>query len=135
VIRLRIVLATAALILTVGATPLVVAPSVASAADHNFGLPTVQLLTPTSGAGVHPTLKWKPVSGAATYRVVVRNRKGKVAWAWSGPATSVVMSATTKPVGRRPGQPRLTPSSSWTVAAFDANGKAVALSRARAISP
>ena len=135
--RLRLALGATGVVLAIAASSPAGAatPAAASHGKATFGLPGVQQLTATSGTSVHPTLRWKPVSGAANYRVVVRDRSGKVAWAWSGPTTKVVMSATTKPVGHRPGQPRLTSGASWTVAASDAAGKPLALSRPRAISP
>jgi hypothetical protein len=100
-----------------------------------YGLAPVKLQTRTSGVGVHPQLKWKAVPGAAQYRVVVRDTKKRPYWVWVGAANRVTVSATGKAVPKTsPVGPRIGKNYRWSVAAFDATGKPVALSKEQAIS-
>jgi hypothetical protein len=101
-----------------------------------YGLAPVKLQTRTSGVGAHPQLKWKAVSGTAQYRVVVRDAKKRPYWVWVGPANRVTVSATGKAVPKTsPVGPRIGKNYRWSVAAFDAAGKPVALSKEQPISP
>jgi hypothetical protein len=99
------------------------------------GAAAVELVAPPEeGAGEVPTFEWEPVDGAASYRLVVLDADGNATWAWEGPETSTILGG----VPARPpeaGGPVLTPGSSWSVAALDEEGHAVAISPLRPVSP
>ncbi len=89
---------------------------------------------PEEGAGETPTFEWEPVDGATAYRLVVLDAEGRAVWAWEGPATSVALGGVPdRPEGGE--GPVLTPSSTWSVAALDADGHVVAASPVRSASP
>ncbi len=95
----------------------------------------VQLVAPEEqGAGETPTFEWEPVEGASTYRLVVLNAEGQATWAWEGAETSVPLGGVAdRPEGSE--GPVLTPGSSWSVAALDAEGHVLAASELRPVSP
>jgi hypothetical protein len=112
------------------ATTTTTGPSRAS----QWGLETIELLTPTEGGGRRPILEWQPVAGAEAYNVVVLAPSGRVYWGWRTVETSV-------PVG---GHPRLNESAAgpaisagmtWSVTAVASDGSLIALSDQRPISP
>jgi len=90
---------------------------------------------PTHGRGLRPVLSWPAVAGAASYRVVVLDSGRRPYWAWQGEATSVRVGGAPKRVPRMTTGPRVTKGGAWTVAAFDAAGRPLALSAARPVSP
>lgn len=100
------------------------------------GLPGIMLLKPAvSGGGEVPSFEWTAVDGAATYRLVVIDSASKPVWSWEGRETSVNLGGLP---GERPADvsgPIITPGSSWSVVAFDADGKPVAVSVLRPVSP
>jgi hypothetical protein len=100
------------------------------------GLPTIDLIAPeTTAAGEVPFFEWEPVEGAARYRLVVLDGSGTMLWAWSGAETKVNLGGLP---GERPegvSGPVINAASSWSVVAFDANGKALAVSIIRPVSP
>lgn len=115
---------------------LVAMPPAHAASKPTFGLPAVNLLTKTSGVGTHPQLRWKPVTGAVSYRVGVLDARGHAYWSSQVPGTTVTVSATGKPVAKAAAVgPRIAKNYEWRVAAFDATGKPIALSAERRISP
>ncbi len=115
---------------------LVAMPAAHAASKPTFGLPPVKLVTKTSGVGTHPQLRWKPVTGAVSYRVGVLDAHGHAYWSSQVPGTTVTVSATGKPVAKTaPVGPRIAKNYEWSVAAFDATGKPIALSTERRISP
>jgi hypothetical protein len=79
--------------------------------------------------------EWQPVEGAVTYRLWVLNAEGEPIWAWEGEDTSVRLGGLEeeRPEGH-PG-PVITPGSTWTVSALDADGHALALSPRRPVTP
>ena len=96
----------------------------------------VELTGPaTEGAGEVPTFTWTSVPSASLYRLVVLDAAGGPIWAWEGAATSVNLGGLPdeRPVGE-PG-PVIDTGSSWSVAAFDADGHVVAVSASRPVSP
>ena len=96
---------------------------------------TVELTAPAEeGASEVPTFEWEPVEGAASYRLVVLDAEGNATWSWEGPETSVALGGVPdRPEGAE--GPVLTPGSTWSVAALDAEGHVVAVSAARPVSP
>ena len=95
----------------------------------------VELVAPgEDDAGETPTFEWEPVEGASTYRLVVLNAQGQATWAWEGAETSVPLGGVAdRPEGSE--GPVLTPGSSWSVAALDAEGHVLAASELRPVSP
>lgn len=93
-------------------------------------LPMVEL-NPTE-AGPRPTLSWSPVDGAVRYTLVVLGVDGEPYWAWSGEESSVPMGGIEDPdvVGPWVHEPM-----TWTVAASDASGAAIALSQVSILTP
>ncbi len=100
------------------------------------GLASIELTGPTvSGAGEVPTFEWQAVAGAARYRLVVLDGDGEPLWAWNGSETRVNLGGL--PV-ERPADisgPVITPGSSWSVVAFDADGTPLAVSVLRPVEP
>jgi hypothetical protein len=94
----------------------------------------VLISPPGDGAGLTPTFRWEPVQGASTYRLAIQDPQGTGVWAWQGEETSIVM-------GGDPGRPEneagpvVTEGSRWSVVALDADGKVVAVSELREVSP
>ena len=94
-------------------------------------LPLVDLVGPAAlGAGDVPMFEWKNVAGAAAYRLSVLGPTGP-RWGWQGTATTVRYGGVVE------GQqgPTLVAGSFWSVAAVDGDGRMVALSELRAVSP
>jgi hypothetical protein len=97
-------------------------------------LPTVELTEPGSSAvGETPRFGWRPVEGAAEYRLVVTDATGPV-WAWQGPETTVRFGGVDDP---QPGYIgiRLLDPGWWSVAALDGDGRVMAVSVRRSVSP
>ena len=99
------------------------------------GLAAVELLGPsTEGAGEVPTFGWSPVEGAVAYRLAVVGPDGGAVWAWEGDGTSAALGGVPdRPVGAE--GPVLSPGSSWSVSALDAEGHVIAVSVLRPVSP
>jgi len=94
-------------------------------------LPFVTLEAPAAlDAGPTPIFRWASIDGAASYRLLVRGPGGE-GWAWRGAETSIRYGGGTDGV---PG-PQLVPGMVWSVAALDGDGRLVALSELRAVSP
>lgn len=111
-------------------------PAAGAAERGPYGLAAVKLQTKTSGGGVHPVLKWKAVPNAAQYRVVVRDAKKRPYWAWLGTTPRVTVSATGKAVPKNLAfGPRVAKNYRWSVSAYDAAGRPIALSKEQVISP
>jgi len=74
------------------------------------------------------------VEGTAAYRLVVLDAEGQPVWAWEGPDTTVALGGVPdRPEGAE--GPVLSPGSTWSVAALDGDGHAVAASELRPASP
>lgn len=100
-----------------------------------IGLPGITLLTPTENAGVKPLFEWSPVEGADWYSLVLTNSEGKNYWAWMGSKTSIYLGGTTTQPDDNAAGPILQPGMTWAVIAYDADGKILAASHIRPISP
>ena len=100
------------------------------------GLPEVRLLKPgATGAGEIPAFEWEPVDGAKTYRLVLVDAGSKPVWSWEGEATSVKLGGLSVERPADVSGPIITPNSVWSVSAFDSDGKPVAVSVLRPVSP
>jgi hypothetical protein len=99
------------------------------------GFPVVELAGPSSaGAGEYPLFGWEPVSGAASYQLVVSEPSGPI-WAWEGSETEIRFGALESEPPAGYGGPGLTGPSCWSVVALDADGHVVAASEVVPISP
>lgn len=84
------------------------------------------------GPGPHPALVWEPFDGASSYWLVVFDAAGDPYWAWTGSDPSVRVGG-----GSVDGMNQTAvvhETMTWRVAAFDANGTLIALSREGTIS-
>lgn len=92
-------------------------------------LAPISLVTPGSGEGPRPMLRWEPVDGAATYTVLVMDAGGERWWSWSGSETEVVLGGvdTQSDVGG----PVAGDGVTWVVFAFDPDDVLVGVSSRR----
>lgn len=110
---------------SVQSTPFISAPSMAN----------IKLLTDVKGGGEKPLFAWNTVSGASRYQLIVFDNGGDAYWAWEGTKTQVYMGGTdTQPPSDSSG-PSIGVGYSWTVVAYGSNGKVLATSEVRPISP
>jgi hypothetical protein len=97
-------------------------------------LPSVTLLTATSGGGERPLLDWEPVDGAAWYQAIVVTSGGDTYWTWPTEDTAVFVSGVESDVTTSPG-PRIAQGMTWAVLAFDDTNLLIAQSNHRPIEP
>lgn len=90
-------------------------------------------LDATTETGRHPTLSWRPVDNANSYWLVVRDAEGRAFWAWTGTDTSVRVGGGDTPDVNQTAA--VHEAMTWRVAAFDANGRLVALSDEGFLAP
>lgn len=126
-----------ALVMVVPATSFAAGADAVAGATSTAGAPVdeVKLLTAKQGGGIRPVLRWKPVAGAASYLLVVQDKKGRAYWSWQGTATEVPIGGGEKPSKPGSGGPRIAKGYRWIVSAFGANGELLAISKRRPISP
>jgi hypothetical protein len=99
------------------------------------GFLVVDLVEPSSsGAGEYPLFGWEPVTGAASYQLVVSGPSGPT-WAWEGSETEIRLGALEGEPPSGYGGPRLAGPSCWSVVALDADGHVVAASEVVPVSP
>jgi hypothetical protein len=99
----------------------------------DLGLPPLTLLTPATGEGPRPVLRWEPVEGAATYAVAVYAAAGEPAsWSWRGAGTSVRVGFVDDPTV---GGPNVVAGMTWSVLALDGDDEPVAQSNERPLGP
>jgi hypothetical protein len=99
------------------------------------GFPVVDLVGPSSsGAGEYPLFGWEPVTGAASYQLVVSGPSGPT-WAWEGSETEIRLGALESEPPAGFGGPGLAGPSCWSVVALDADGHVVAASEVVPVSP
>jgi hypothetical protein len=98
-------------------------------------LPEITLLSPSpTGAGPVPVFSWRPVDGAASYRISVLGQQGPI-WAWLGDNTEVRMGGLDAEPAPGAGGILLTEPAYWTVAALTEDGRVIALSGLSPVSP
>lgn len=94
----------------------------------------VALLTPMTDAGERPVFRWKPVSGATVYSLVVRDESGDPYWAWTGSETSVPLGGGPKALPAGMDGPVIRGNMSWSVVALDSGHSPIAASDLRPVS-
>ncbi len=106
-------------------TPFISAPAVT----------IIRLLTDVKGGGEKPLFVWDAVSGASRYQLIVFDDGSEPYWAWEGTKTQIYMGGTdTQPPADSSG-PSIGAGYSWTVVAYGSDGKVLATSDVRPISP
>lgn len=99
------------------------------------GAAAIELLTPTSDAGLKPLFEWSPVENASRYSVFLQFSDGQPYWSWSGAGTSVYLGGYDSAPPDDSAGPVLLDGMSWAVVAFDAQGTVIASSHLQPISP
>jgi hypothetical protein len=89
-------------------------------------LPDLVLLTAPSD-DVRPLLSWEPIDGATVYAVTVTAPTGLAYWAWRTDTTSVHLGGDPRLDDGQSG-PSTVPGMTWSVLAFDADGRPIAAS-------
>lgn len=98
-------------------------------------LATVELLTPSSGAGSKPKFEWSSVDGAAQYSLFLQFSDGQPYWSWTGSSTSIYLGGLDSAPPEDAAGPILLEGMSWAVIALDADGNVIASSNLQTISP
>ncbi len=105
--------------------PFISAPAVAN----------IKLLTEVKGIGVRPLFVWDAVSGASRYQLIVFDDGSEPYWAWEGTKTQIYMGGTDAQPPADSSGPSIGAGYSWTVVAYGSDGKVLAASNVRPISP
>ena len=104
--------------------------------DLGLNLPKIVLTQPAAaGAGLRPTFSWKPVPGAAGYRLVVQSPAGTPLWDWQGRNNSVTLGELPPTMSAQLPGPIVIRGCSWNVVALDARGIPIAASDSRMVGP
>lgn len=99
------------------------------------GVANIELLTDVKGTGTKPLLRWGEVTGASRYQLTVFDETGEPYWAWEGTQTQIYMGGTeTKPPDDSSG-PSIDSGYTWIVVAYGFDGKILAASEVKSISP
>lgn len=99
------------------------------------GLGMITLSTVTSGAGEKPLFGWDAVAGADRYQLIVFDEAGEPYWAWEGAVTQIYLGGTDAQPSADSNGPTIAAGYSWAVVAYGADGKVLASSEKRSISP
>jgi len=99
------------------------------------GISDVLLLTDSSGVGAKPLFQWDSVTGASRYQLTVFDEDGKPYWAWEGANTQIYMGGTDTQPPEDSSGPSIEEAYTWTVVAYSSDGKVLAASEVRTISP
>ena len=106
-------------------TPFISAPAVAN----------IKMLTDVKGGGEKPLFAWDAVPGASRYQLIVFDDGGEAYWAWEGTKTQIYMGGTDAEPPADSSGPSIGAGYSWTVVAYGSDGKVLAASVVRPISP
>jgi hypothetical protein len=99
------------------------------------GVANLNLLTDIENAGNQPLLQWEAMSGAERYQLIVFDEAGEPYWAWEGTKTQIYMGGTQEQPPADSSGPSINSGYTWAVVAYDADGKLLATSEVRSISP
>jgi hypothetical protein len=86
----------------------------------------VVVVEPTTETGSHPLMSWQPVDGATSYWLVVRDADERPYWAWTGNDTRVRVGGGDNPDTNQTAV--VHEAMTWSVAAFDGQGRLIAIS-------
>jgi len=114
---------------------LVAAPGIAAADPVLPDTKEIKQTTKKQGAGHHPVLRWRAVSGATRYLLVVQTPKGDPYWSWSGTETRVRFGGGPLDAPKNSPGATLARKMVWFVVAFDDAGGIIASSGKRTIAP
>lgn len=96
----------------------------------------IELLTPVAGGGAWPQLDWEPVADGERYRVRVYGPDGRAFWGWMGTDDQVIFGGFPRtPEDGSAVTPQVLDGMSWSVIAFDADGRIVGQSGERPLEP
>ncbi len=99
------------------------------------GVANLKLLTDVKGAGEKPLLQWETVTGASRYQLFVFDETSEPYWAWEGTATQIYMGGTDSQPPADSSGPSIDVGYTWAVVAYGSDGKVLAASETRPISP
>jgi len=99
------------------------------------GFESIELLTDITGVGEKPLFKWDAVTDAGRYQLIVFDEAGEPYWAWEGTKTQIYMGGTDEQPPADSSGPSIEAGYTWTVVAYNAEGKVIAASEVRSISP
>jgi len=78
---------------------------------------------------------WEAVSGTSRYQLYIFDEAGEPYWAWEGTGTQIYMGGTDAQPPNDSSGPSIDAGYTWAVAAYDSDGKILAASEIRSISP
>ena len=96
---------------------------------------SIRLLTDVKGVGEKPLFMWEGVTEANRYQLLVFDEAGEPYWAWEGPNTQIYMGGTDAQPPADSSGPSIDTGYTWAVVAFDSDGKVLAASEVRPVSP
>jgi hypothetical protein len=99
------------------------------------GVALLKLLTDIEAVGEKPLLKWENVTGASRYQLIVFNEAGEPYWAWEGTNTQIYMGGTEAQPPEDSSGPSIGAGYTWAVVAYGSDGRLLAASEVRPISP
>lgn len=99
------------------------------------GILPLKLLTDIAGAGAKPLFQWDAVPAADRYQVIVFDESGDPYWAWEGTQTQIYMGGTQEQPPVDSSGPSIGWGYTWSVVAYGSDGKLLAASEVRSISP
>jgi len=99
------------------------------------GIETIKLLTNVTEAGGKPLFTWEAVTGSSRYELIVFDETGEPYWAWEGTKTKIYMGGTDEQPPAESSGPSIEAGYTWTVIAYNVDGKVIAASEIRSISP
>jgi hypothetical protein len=95
----------------------------------------VKLLTDLKGAGAKPLFQWEAIPAADRYQLIVFDEAGDPYWAWEGTQTQIYMGGTQSQPPDDSSGPSIGSGYTWAVMAYSSDGKLLAVSEVRKISP
>jgi hypothetical protein len=115
---------------TVAPTELPVEPFLAAP-----GMTRVKLLTDAEAVGRKPLFQWEAIPGADRYQLIVFDEAGDPYWAWEGTQTQIYMGGTQSQPPVDSSGPSIGSGYAWAIVAYSSDGKPLATSEVRKISP
>ena len=122
-------------------TPQVQTPTAAPTEVHGEpfistpGLANIKLFTDVEGAGGKPLFLWESITEANRYQLIVFDEAGEPYWAWEGTKTQIYMGGTDAQPPDDSSGPSIDTGYTWAVVAYGSDGKLLAASGVRPISP
>lgn len=99
------------------------------------GLTTVKLLTDIEAVGGKPLFQWEAIPAADRYQLIVFDEAGDPYWAWEGTQAQIYMGGTQSQPPADSLGPSIGSGYTWAVVAYGSDGRLLAASEVRKISP